>query len=135
MATAIHPVDEILPAPKLFTLGLQHVLVMYAGAIAVPLIIGRVLQGLGGGAMIVSGYLLIARAYPEELRPKAFSLLSAAWIVPSIVGPLIAGWLSDSISWRWVFWITVPLALAALAGKPDFDRSQLALIGQRAEHL
>ena len=44
MATATHPVDEMLPAPKLFTLGLQHVLVMYAGAIAVPLIIGRALQ-------------------------------------------------------------------------------------------
>ena len=44
MAAATHPVDEILPAPKLFTLGLQHVLVMYAGAIAVPLIVGRVLQ-------------------------------------------------------------------------------------------
>ncbi len=44
MATTTHPVDEVLPAPKLFTLGLQHVLVMYAGAIAVPLIIGRVLQ-------------------------------------------------------------------------------------------
>ena len=44
MATAPHPVDELLPAPQLFTLGLQHVLVMYAGAIAVPLIVGRALQ-------------------------------------------------------------------------------------------
>lgn len=42
--STVHPVDEMLPAPKLFTLGLQHVLVMYAGAIAVPLIIGRVLK-------------------------------------------------------------------------------------------
>ena len=40
----VHPVDELLPAPRLFTLGLQHVLVMYAGAIAVPLIVGRALQ-------------------------------------------------------------------------------------------
>lgn len=40
----MHPVDEMLPVPKLFALGMQHVLVMYAGAIAVPLIIGRVLQ-------------------------------------------------------------------------------------------
>ncbi|NUB44644.1 purine permease [Fertoebacter nigrum] len=40
----IHPVDQILPTPKLFTLGLQHVLVMYAGAIAVPLIVGRALK-------------------------------------------------------------------------------------------
>ncbi|MFV0492045.1 MAG: nucleobase:cation symporter-2 family protein [Pseudorhodobacter sp.] len=44
MADSVHPVDEILPTPKLFTLGLQHVLVMYAGAVAVPLIIGRALQ-------------------------------------------------------------------------------------------
>ena len=41
---AVHPVDEVLPAPKLITLGLQHVLVMYAGAVAVPLIIGRALR-------------------------------------------------------------------------------------------
>ena len=44
MAATIHPVDEVLPAPKLITLGLQHVLVMYAGAVAVPLIVGRALN-------------------------------------------------------------------------------------------
>jgi NCS2 family nucleobase:cation symporter-2 len=44
MSSTTHPVDEVLPAPRLFALGLQHVLVMYAGAIAVPLIIGRVLK-------------------------------------------------------------------------------------------
>src|SRR5258708_22906770 len=44
MSTEIHPVDQILPAPRLLALGLQHVLVMYAGAVAVPLIIGRALQ-------------------------------------------------------------------------------------------
>ena len=42
-SNATHPVDEVLPGGKLFTLGLQHVLVMYAGAVAVPLIIGRAL--------------------------------------------------------------------------------------------
>ena len=40
MSTEVHPVDEILPVPRLLALGLQHVLVMYAGAVAVPLIIG-----------------------------------------------------------------------------------------------
>ena len=44
MTQSVHPVDEILPTPKLFTLGLQHVLVMYAGAVAVPLIVGRALK-------------------------------------------------------------------------------------------
>ena len=41
---SVHPVDEFLPYPRLFALGLQHVLVMYAGAVAVPLIIGRALK-------------------------------------------------------------------------------------------
>src|SRR6202158_1095060 len=44
MADDVHPVDEVLPVPKLLTLGLQHVLVMYAGAVAVPLILGRALK-------------------------------------------------------------------------------------------
>jgi len=44
MSTEIHPVDQILPTPRLLALGLQHVLVMYAGAVAVPLIIGRALK-------------------------------------------------------------------------------------------
>src|ERR1700691_2270940 len=44
MAQDVHPVDEFLPVPKLLTLGLQHVLVMYAGAVAVPLILGRALK-------------------------------------------------------------------------------------------
>ena len=44
MSTEIHPVDEVLPVPRLLALGLQHVLVMYAGAVAVPLIIGRTLK-------------------------------------------------------------------------------------------
>ncbi|MBC7733233.1 MAG: purine permease, partial [Bacteriovorax sp.] len=43
-ATTVHPVDEVLPAPRLAALGLQHVLVMYAGAVAVPLIVGRALK-------------------------------------------------------------------------------------------
>ena len=66
---------------------------------------GRAIQGVGGGAIIVAVYVLIARAYPESLRPKAFLLLSTAWVVPSLVGPLVAGWLTDNIGWRAVFWL------------------------------
>ena len=44
MSSEVHPVDEVLPVPRLLALGLQHVLVMYAGAVAVPLIIGRALK-------------------------------------------------------------------------------------------
>lgn len=76
------------------------------------LLVGRAIQGAGSGAVIVGVYVLIARALPTELRPKAFSLLSAAWVTPALVGPLIAGWLTDNLSWRWVFWIIPPLVIA-----------------------
>ena len=56
-------------------------------------------------------YVLIARVYPEAMRPGAFSALSAAWILPSIVGPLVAGVITEQSSWRWVFWGVVPLAV------------------------
>jgi len=83
------------------------------------LIAARGAQGLGGGALIVATYVVIARAFPEDLRPKAFSLLAASWVVPAIVGPLIAGWLTESLSWRWAFWL-VPfvLLLPALLLRP-----------------
>jgi len=69
------------------------------------LIIGRALQGVGGGAVIVGLYVLIARAYDVSLRPKAFSVLAAAWVIPSLIGPVIAGALADYVTWRAVFWL------------------------------
>jgi MFS family permease len=91
--------------------------VFSAGAVAAGLapgmallIVARGVQGLGGGALIVAAYVLIARAYPDDMRPKAFSLMAAAWVVPALVGPLIAGWLTDSFSWRLAF-LLVPVVL------------------------
>lgn len=92
-------------------------LVFSAGAVAAgfapgmtALIVARGVQGLGGGALIVAAYVLIARAYPEDLRPKAFSLMAAAWVVPALIGPLIAGWLAETLTWRLAF-LLVPLVL------------------------
>jgi MFS family permease len=66
-------------------------------------VLGRFLQGLGAGGLIVSVYVVVGRAYTEARRPQVFALLSAAWVVPSIVGPPVAGFLADNASWRWVF--------------------------------
>ena len=74
------------------------------------LIAARGVQGLGGGALIVAAYVLIARAYPDDLRPQAFSLMAASWVVPALVGPLIAGWLAETLSWRLAF-LLVPVVL------------------------
>jgi MFS family permease len=77
----------------------------------VPFVLGRAVQGLGGGIVIVAVYVLVGRAYEDDLRPRMFAALSAAWVVPSIVGPLVAGFLADQLSWRLVFLLIAPLAV------------------------
>lgn len=76
-----------------------------------PFLAGRATQGLGGGMVIVALYVVVGRAYPEQMRPRIFAAMSAAWVVPSIVGPLMAGLVTDHLSWRWVFLGIAPLVL------------------------
>nr|WP_281386754.1 MFS transporter [Jiangella mangrovi] len=76
-----------------------------------PFLAGRAIQGLGGGLVIVALYVVVGRAYPERLRPKIFAAMAAAWVLPSIIGPLVAGILTDQFSWRWVFLGIAPLVL------------------------
>lgn len=75
------------------------------------LVLARAAQGFGMGLAIVAVYVVIGRAFPDHLRPRAFALLSAAWVLPAIVGPLIAGFLTDHVSWRAVFWLVVPFVV------------------------
>ena len=78
-------------------------------------IAARFLQGLGSGAMTVALYVLVARIYAPVDHPKIFGAFAAAWVVPSMVGPTIAGVVADATSWRWVFLGVVGLAFAAMA--------------------
>ncbi len=73
------------------------------------LICGRVVQGIGAGFVIVAVYVVIGQCYPESHRPRVMSLLSTAWVVPSVVGPFIAGGLTQYVSWRWAFLSLTPL--------------------------
>jgi MFS family permease len=76
------------------------------------LLAGRLLAGLGGGLIVVALYVVIGRAYPDALRPKVFSWVSAAWVLPSLIGPPIAGWVTSTWSWRWVFLLVIaPIAV------------------------
>jgi MFS family permease len=83
------------------------------------LVLARALQGFGAGLNIVSLYVVVARAFPAALRPRVFSAMSSGWILPSLVGPPVAGLLADHLSWRWVFLGVLPLLLgAALLVRP-----------------
>jgi MFS family permease len=74
------------------------------------LTLGRSIQGFAMGIDLVTMYVVIGRMYPEALRAKALGMLAAAWVVPGLVGPGIAGLLVEVSSWRMTFWI-VPLLL------------------------
>lgn len=76
-------------------------------------VLGRAVQGFGGGMVIVSLYVLVGRAYPERLHPRAFSVIASCWVLPAIVGPFVSGVLTEQVSWRWVF-----LGVAALIPFP-----------------
>lgn len=76
---------------------------------------GRAVSGLGSGAMVVALYVIIGEVYPSKLQPVVFGWVSAAWILPSMVGPLAAGLLAQYVSWRWVFAVVIPIVLLAAA--------------------
>jgi predicted MFS family arabinose efflux permease len=74
---------------------------------------GRAIQGFGSGLASVPLYVIVARVYPEEARPKIFAAMAGAWVVPSLVGPSIGGLVAQHLGWRWVFLGIVPLVLPA----------------------
>lgn len=110
------------PARPLFT-GLA---VFVAGLVLVGtaptmawFVAGRAVQGFGSGLASVPLYVIVARVYPEDLRPKIFAAMAGAWVVPSLVGPSVGGLVAQHLGWRWVFLGLVPLVVpAALALAP-----------------
>lgn len=86
-------------------------------------LVGRFCQGLGVGAVMAMAYTVIGLAYPEQLRARMFALLSSAWTIPSLIGPVVAGTLADSTTWRAVFLLMLPIvAIAALLTLPGLRR-------------
>lgn len=76
------------------------------------IVIGRALQGLGTGAFAPIAYSLVSRAFPADRQPMMFAYLSAGWVLPSLFAPAVAGVITDSFGWKWVFLGLVPAALA-----------------------
>jgi MFS family permease len=94
------PVAPLLAGLVLFVTGL---LIAGSAQAMWQLVGGRVVQGLSTGLLITAMYVVMGEVYPEQLRPRIFAALSTAWIVPGLVGPIVAGWLTEHLSWRWVF--------------------------------
>jgi MFS family permease len=123
--------DRSGPA-KPFVVGLALFAAGLAAAGAAPdmavLVAGRLLQGLGAGAVPAVAYVAIGRAFPEAVQARMMAVLSTAWVVPGIVGPLASAAVAHVFGWRWVFLGLLPLvavtgvlALPGLVrlGRPD----------------
>lgn len=106
------PVVPLLASMALFSAGL---LVCGLAPTMEVLLVGRVLQGLGGGALTVGLYVIVGLVYPPALRPAVFASFAAAWVLPALFGPGVAALVAGAWSWRWVFLGAVVLVVVALA--------------------
>lgn len=105
------PAFALVTGPAIFLAGL----ILCGSARNMAMLLGgRVLQGLGSGTVLVAVSLLIALVYTDRERPVMYAANAAAWILPAVVGPSIAGLVTEHLGWRWVFLGLVPLALLGL---------------------
>jgi MFS family permease len=110
-ADALGVTPPFLAGVGLFVVGL--LLAGFAPSMEV-LIAARAVQGFGAGFISSVAYAVIARAYPESMRPRMLALTSSAWVIPGLLGPALAGLIGEGIGWRWVFLSVVPLPPLAL---------------------
>ncbi len=100
------------------------------------LIVGRGVQGLGGGILFSTIFALVADIYPDlKDRARYQGLLFSVFALSSVIGPVLGGWITDSLSWRWVFYVNLPLGLLALVVLPLVLPQNTRQSGARVDYL
>lgn len=111
------------------------------------LVASRALQGIGGGAIMVTAMALIGEVIPLRDRGRYQGALGAVFGVTTVIGPLLGGFFTDHLTWRWAFWINVPVAVVVLAvaavaipplaksGKAVIDYAGIVFVGLGASGL
>ncbi len=79
------------------------------------IIVFRILQGVGGAFIMANSGAVIADLYPRERRGRAYGFTAVGWTMGAVLGIVLGGLIVTYISWRWIFWINVPVGVAALA--------------------
>lgn len=87
------------------------------------IVVYRLLQGIAGASLIPLSQALMLNLYPQRLIPRVMSIWSAAVILGPIVGPTLGGWITENLTWRWVFYINLPIGILAFLGLWSFMAS------------
>ena len=78
------------------------------------LLLSRVFQGIGGGGLAPSEQAILTDTFPANKRGAAFALYGVAVVVAPAIGPALGGWITDNFSWRWIFFLNIPVGLLSL---------------------
>ncbi len=78
------------------------------------LIVFRIIQGVGGGGLQPSERAILADTFPPEKRSVAFSLYGMAVVLAPAIGPTVGGWITDNYTWRWIFFLNIPIGIISL---------------------
>ena len=110
--------DRSGPRAPLYTAVVLFIVGLLIAGIATDmyvLILARLIQGLGAGGQVVALYVVVARVYPPHLHGGIFAAFAAAWVVPSMIGPFLAGAVAQFLHWRWTFLGVAVLTAVAFA--------------------
>ena len=111
------------------------------------LVASRALQGIGGGAILVTAMAVIGEVIPLRERGRYQGALGAVFGVTTVIGPLLGGFFTDHLTWRWAFWINIPVAIVVLlvavtaipslakAARPVIDYAGIVSVGLGASGL
>lgn len=80
----------------------------------------RLLQGIAGASLMPLSQAVMLNLYPQRLIPRVMSIWSAAVILGPIIGPTLGGWITENLTWRWVFYINLPVGVLAFLGLSTF---------------